>query len=145
MRIAHVILTALSLSAASPLFAAEKRSPTDEFRGQTQYQIMMCSLKVKLSISEAQLGTTKPENDPAKCIKEGKAEVKKVFPAALKSVSKNPVAGRLIKDYYAAWLTAFDAILPRPDDLKVDYERRQAANEAKYDEVWNRLEIEAGL
>lgn len=146
MRISSLTLAAISLALTLPLAAAEKRSPTDEFRGQTQYQIMACSLKVKLALLRTQAGTAQNvEDDPAKCIKDGKSEIKKVFPAALKSVAKSPTAGRLIKDYYASWLTAFDAILPRPDDLKIDYERRQAANEAKYDEIWNRLEVEAGI
>lgn len=146
MRTSILTFAALSLLLAMPLSAEEKRSPTDEFRGQTQYQILMCGLKVKLALLRTEASTPqKTEDDPAKCIKDGKAEVKKTFPAALKSVAKNPTAAKLIKDYYASWLTAFDGLLPRAGDLKIDYERRQAANEAKYDEIWNRLEVEAGI
>ncbi|MCC2954532.1 hypothetical protein LK542_02755 [Massilia sp. IC2-477] len=139
------VLPALFFSAALSAQATEKQTPTDAFRGQTQYQIMMCSLKVKLFASKSTLGTATAEDDPAKCIKDGKAEVKKFYPAALKNVSKNPSATKLIKDYYAAWLTAFEAVPPRSDELRIDYERRQAASEAKYDEIWNRLEVEAGI
>lgn len=138
-----LIVSSILLTQSS--MAAEKQSPTDAFRGETQFQMLTCGLKVKISIQEAQLGKETTDNDPAKCVKDGKAKVKKLFPIALKSVSKSSAAGKLIKEYYAVWLTAFDAVLPRPGDLTIDYERRQAANEAKYDEAWNRLEIEAGI
>jgi hypothetical protein len=127
-------------------FAEETRTPTDAFRGETQYHAMMCQLKVRSMSNKIELEQAiEPEDSPGKCIKDGKASAKKFYAKALSSVSKNPAASRLLKDYYAVWLTAINGVLPNVSETKVAYGRRQEAIEARYDEIWNRFEIEAGI
>jgi hypothetical protein len=136
-----VLALALSVSANSE----EKQTSTDAFRGETQYRLLMCQLQVKIAINKIELGESNGLAGVGDCIKNAKASVKKVFGPALKVASKGPVASKLIKDYYASWLTTIDGVLPGTSERKVDYERRQLAAESKSDEYWNRFEVEAGL
>lgn len=134
------------LSIFSTANADEKQTPTDAFRGATQFHMLMCKIKTQTEINKVQLGeSTNAVPAISSCIKEGRIGAKKAYPPALNAVSKRPAAAKLLKDYYAAWLTAFDSVIPAPNETKAHYEQRLVDAESKYDEIWNRLEIEAGL
>lgn len=137
--------------------------PTDEFRAATQRNSAACasarrrweieaSLSVGLArarksglgeLSELELSELYTTIDA--CQKKAKAEVKKLFPKANAAVANKPTASNLLKDYYAAWLSALDGITPDANERKVDYDNRQGEASRKADAIWNRFEIEAGL
>lgn len=126
--------------------AEEKQTPTDAFRGATQYHILICKIKTQTELNKVELGESANAIEPiAACIKEGRAGAKKAYQPALSKVSKNPAAAKLLKDYYAAWLTSLEGVMPQPSETKLRYSQRLEASEAKYDEIWNRLAVEAGL
>lgn len=126
--------------------AEEKQTPTDAFRGETQFRIMMCQIKVRSNSNKIELGQSiAPEDSPGKCIKDGKDSAKKFYAKASAAVAKKPTAVKILKDYYAVWLTAIEGVLPGTSESKGEYGRRQAAIESRYDELWNRFEVEAGI
>src|ERR1041385_5566460 len=136
-------LTAICLIQAR---ADEKLTAIEEFRETTVYQLMMCRIETKTAIMQIEAGTS---DDAGKkigtCIRNGLAEAKKAFPAALAKVSKKPGTAKLLKDYYAGWVAALNGVSPGVNELRVIYEQRQLQADAKQDEAWSRFEIEAGL
>lgn len=140
-----ILIAIVSSMMMSGAMAEEKQTPLDAFRGETQFRILMCKIKLKSSLLEAEAGNSVGIGQVGTCIKEGKADVKKKFAPALSSVAKKPAAGKLLKDYYASWLTAFNGIIPEASERKIDYDRRQSVAEAKSEEYWNRFEVEAGV
>lgn len=146
MAMKKIALLVAFLTLCISALAEEKQTPADAFRGETQFRAMMCQIKVRTASSKIELGqTVAPEDSPGKCIKDGKASVKKFYAKALSTVSRNPAASRMLKEYYAVWLTAIDGLLPGVSESKNAYGQRQAAIEARYDELWKRFEIEAGI
>lgn len=119
-------------------------APVDVFREQSTYQIVNCQNVQKAMAIKPEVSYEQAIFEMAKCVKYGKAEVRKTFPAALAAAAKKPDAAKLLKDYYAAWITAIDGIMPNGRELKIAYEQRQIASESKCGEIWNRFEIEAG-
>lgn len=88
------------------------------------------------------------------CLIEGKAEIKKLFPRANSQIAKKSVASKLLKEYYAVWLAAFDGSLPDKAEFMIDpdgflimnaYDRRQNDASRKVTEAWYRFEVEANL
>jgi hypothetical protein len=133
---------------ASSAFAeqTEKRTPIEEFRGATQFQLIKCKLEATSAILKVELGEINDAYSPiATCQKEGRAEIKKKFIKANAKLAHNTSASKILKDYYAAWLSAFNGITPEAGELKVVYEKRQSDLNRKADELWSRFEIEAGL
>jgi len=107
---------------------------------------MMCRIETQTAIAKVELGELSNAIPTiGTCIKKGREEVKKLYPAALAKVSKNPNATKILKDYYAAWLTSFDAVMPQSSDTKRGYQLRQESMDEKSDLLWNRFEIEAGI
>lgn len=123
-----------------------KLPPIESFRETTVYQLMMCRIETKTALLQAESGAT---NNPWEkinvCLKTGRSEAKKMFGPALAKVSKKPAASKLLKDYYAAWLTAFNGVSPDANERKIVYEQRQAHADTKQEEAWNRFEIESGI
>lgn len=139
---------------SSQVFAGDERgTPIEEFRGRSLYLLSNCQVRSKHAILEAQImelragrpGVLREKPSAISiCQKEARAELKKIFPKAAAMVSKKPTALKLLKDYYAAFLTALGGIDPEASELETDYEKRQGAAFRKGDEIWNRFEIEAG-
>jgi hypothetical protein len=125
--------------------AAAQDKPAAQFHEQAQYQMVMCTVKAKTALLKAELGDGDPWADIGACLRAGRADVKKVFPKAVTSVTRNPAAAKLLKDYYAAWITTFNGIAPNPSERKTAYEQRQLAAETRNEELWNRFALEADL
>ncbi|MBC7860310.1 MAG: hypothetical protein H7Z39_16375 [Burkholderiaceae bacterium] len=139
-----ILILAATLSCHA--LAEEKLSSIEAFKEQTAYQLMMCRIQTQIALGEVELGKTdSPWEKIGACLKAGRIETKKLFSPALAKVSKKPTAAKLLKDYYAAWITSFNGISPEPGERKMAYEQRQTSAEAKHDEIWNRFEIEAGF
>ena len=140
--VASVLLTVTSLACA----AEEKQTPVEEFRGTTQFQLLQCQLKAKTALLKVEMGELEEAySEIGACLKEGRTDVKKLFPKANAQVAKKPAASKLLKEYYAVWLTAFDGISPDVSELKIAYDRRQGDASRKAREAWHRFEIEAGF
>lgn len=126
--------------------AEEKLPPIEGFREMTVYQLMMCRIETKTALLKVEAGiTNNPWEKIGACLKTGRVEAKKMFGPALAKVSKKPAASRLLEDYYAVWLTAFNGISPDANERKSAYEQRQALGDTKQEEAWNRFEIESGF
>jgi hypothetical protein len=141
------LIVSLSCVTSQWVFAdTEKRTPIVEFRGTSQFHLLTCQIRAKTALIEVELGKImEPYSPISACIKEGRDALKKLFPRANATVTKNPAASKLLKDYYAAWLSAIDGISPEATERKITYENWQGEAVRKTDEIWNRFEIEAGL
>lgn len=141
------LVVSILLMAAPRVYAEEeKRNPVDEFRGTTQFHLLQCQIRAKTEFLKVESGaSTEAYSEIGACLKKGRAEVKKLFPKANALVAKRPAASKLLKEYYAVWLSAFDGISPDINELKTTYDKRQGDASRKADEAWYRFEIEAGL
>lgn len=141
---ALLFMTFLASSAIAE--QSEKRTPIDEFRGTTQFQLMKCQLEAKIAFLKVEGGELQEAySSIGSCQKDGRSEAKKTFQKANAKVAKNPSASKALKDYYAAWLSALNGITPEPSELKIVYDKRQGDASRRADELWGRFEIEAGL
>lgn len=123
----------------APARAEETKTAPEEFREMTEFKYLMCSIKLR---SELMTGPANAGDDYVDCKRSGRAETKPLFVKAL-AKTKKPAAAKLLKLYYAAWLTAFDGLSPGSEELKTTYEQRKMANKAKSDELWSQFEIES--
>jgi hypothetical protein len=145
MELLRLVILSVACLVTLSAHADDRQTPTYVFRGQTQYEIVKCQTEEKIAANKAELGSDDGFNEVGSCIVKAKTEARKDFAPALKSVSKNVTATKLLKDYYATWITAIDAVIPRPEETKEKYSARQAAQEEKYEAAWTRFEAEAGI
>lgn len=132
---------------ASVVYAEEdNRPPLEQFQGGTHFNLLNCQIAALTANAQIALGTlSEPYSTIGICVKEGKAAVKPLFPKAIAPFASKPEASKLLKEYYAQWLTAMDGIKPNIDEREVNYEARQKDGERKLNEAWHRFEIEAGI
>ena len=124
----------------------KKKTPLQEFGGTTHFHLMMCQIKARTAFSRVELGEIPEAQSPiSACRTEAKDSVKVLFAPALAQVAKKPETSRLLKEYYAQWMTLLDGVSPDANERKISYERRQGEAARKLDEHWNRVAIEAGL
>lgn len=143
LKIAALILFAAQMHATAQ---EKKRTPLQEFGGTTHFHLMMCQLKATTAFAEVELGRIPEAISPiSACRMEAKEAVKPLFAPALAQVGKKPAASKLLKEYYAQWMTLLDGVSPDSGERKIIYERRQGEASRKLDEHWNRFSIEAGL
>jgi hypothetical protein len=137
------LLAAVSFFAALSSHAAEQtQTPVEEFRQLTLKQSFTCQSTQRIAELNSQLGKAGSANALQDCIDSSKALAKTSFAPALKTVSKNKAAVALLKDYYAAWLTAMDGIVPGAGERNIDYTQRQQAAEGNYKAIWSRFAVE---
>lgn len=144
------LLIALAFAAAAAFGWAQapdpKRTPIEEFHGEAIYGMLSCQIEVRKALAMVELreqDSIYTTLDP--CIDKAKGATKKLFPAALARFAKKPESARLLKDYYAAWLRAMDALRPAADETMRAFQARQAAAQQRAEDIWARFEIEAGL
>ena len=146
-----LLLSFIALSAVTSLSrAAAPSEQLQKYTGSASYAMMICSLELKtaLTINETKrLGAERydlPEQMPPDwhgCITNQKIEIKSSYEAALKTVKKVSAKAAL-KEHYIIVLTNLDELEPKIDERKIDYTRRQSANNQRLNEKWNRFEIE---
>ena len=141
----HFLLCALFFIANPQVVAKEAKTNTAiEFMQTANYQLLICGIKAKTAFLEVELGKeTSSHSIIGACQKEGRSEVKNLYPKANAQFAKKPAASKALKDFYVAWLAALDGISPSISERKIDYERRQGDASRKADEAWSRFEIEA--
>lgn len=146
------LLVSALLMTTSHVYAEEdKRTPVEEFRYITKWSLTLCQAKAKSSFHKVEMAefTGRPftyqeaDLEIAACLKEERAEVKKLFPKALAQVVKKPAAAKLLKEYYAVWLTALDDIPLGASELMAAYYKRQNEASRIATDAWYRFEIEA--
>lgn len=80
--------------------------------------------------------------DGRRCANAVKPPLQRAANAAARSL-KSSAAKAALKEHLIASMSALDAVAPMAGELKIDYERRQAAHETKVQEALNRLNVEA--
>lgn len=139
--IAIIMLIALSTTSV----AAPKADAAGEFRGATQYSLLMCKIQTKTALIKAELGEITNAYGPiGECQSKGKTEAKILYKKAYAKVAKNARAATLLKEYYTLWLSAMSGILPNSNERKILYEQRISMLEGRVDEAWSRFEVETG-
>jgi hypothetical protein len=133
-----------SATALSCLAMEQKQTPAEAFREQTQYHMLICQSTKKIAEHKAELGEAVSPNELGNCIRKAKGEAKNAFAPALRVVSKNKTASKLLKDYYAEWIASMNGLVPGVNERDTDYAHRQQAAQASYDAVWSRFEVETG-
>lgn len=75
------------------------------------------------------------------CITDQKRSLKAAYDAALKGVKK-AAAKNALKEHFISAVSRLEGIAPNLSELKLHYEQRQSANEARVKENWTRFEVE---
>lgn len=136
----------LFLVAVAPAFAEEKRNPLDEFYGTSGFHLITCKLETNIALMKVQSGEiTEAITTISACQKKARDEVKSLFPKANKFLAKKPGAQKALKDYYSAWMSAISGIMPGTEEQQSVYTKRQDDNSRNVNDMWNKVEIEAGL
>lgn len=128
--------------------ASQTITPISQFRDYTF--VNTCVLKVDMQLIENESielsGKGKINNNWRPiydCLATTKENSKLLFTAAIKSIANKPTAQELLKNYYAAWLSALDNVPPLPSERYDNtYRKRQRNVFVKSDEIWTRLKIE---
>jgi len=84
-----------------------------------------------------------PPQEMQKCVVEAKVKILPFYAGAKDALIQNPAAMTLLKDLYAAWLGALDALPPSPGERDNAYHVRISALEDKLATMGHRVEIEA--
>lgn len=142
--------TALCLSITFAYADNENLTAVQKFRGTVNGSIFACSLELKsaLLINEAKRSGVErydlPEQvapDWRSCIAKQKSETKANYESTLKTVKK-AAAKAAFKEYFIAAIISLDEIEPKAGEIKMDYTRRQSANDQKLNEKWTRFDVE---
>ena len=131
-------------AAATESTIQAKRSAVAEFKERTQQQMALCSTPGSGAPRKAKVGKIAAPQPGKNCVLSGHEKVRSVFPDALKEVSDNPAASELLKDFYSAWLAAFDNLERGEREPVPQFEKRKAERQAKYEALWQRFEKEVG-
>ena len=129
-------------------FAKETETPLEQLRTATQFEFLMCRLK----FTSAQLSGEANSADAAQqgadyysCTGTAQKKTQADYKRAIKFVEKKPAAVAAIKAYYAAWIGAVRGITPGTDEIKLAYSTRQTQSNQRLDELWAKVELEAGF
>jgi hypothetical protein len=122
--------------------APDRRSALDQYRGNTQYALLICATSLRTALLRAELGEPEDEKGGYRgCIVKNKAEAKASLDKALRTI-KSPRARDALKSFHVAFVTALEGIAPGIDERRISYESRQQALEGKVTEAWARFEVE---
>jgi hypothetical protein len=112
--------------------------PVDDFTCNVEATYALCSVTMQVALLDSSR-----LQDALDCITKYKTEIKPVYNAAKKALSKNKEATNVLKDLYSYWLTSMDSLIPDPSELKIVYERRLSDRKLGIQERANRLKVEA--
>lgn len=142
---------AVVLALAGGTVLAQPQSPLDAYNSATYGGLLLCSLARQNAVLEAELraaGGTPPPREPGSantpypdCISQGKVNAKKALDRVLPTIRK-PAAREALKTVHVAFVSALEGLRPGPEELVIDYRRRQQRLSAALDEAWTRFEVE---
>lgn len=133
---AAVLAGGISLAVAE----TEKATPLAAYAESVLYATALCPMMLEMA---SQSGNS---NEPGKtdwnaCIDDAKKAIKTHYAAALKTVSK-PAAKAALKEHYIVATSAITAMAPGANEIRMNYNRRQAENNQRLNERWARFEVE---
>ena len=122
--------------------AVDSRSPTDRYRGDSIYTLMMCRIAVFSAETDRIAGTARSElSDYVSCINRARQSNKANLDIALRSTSTVKVQEAL-KSYHVVLSVALEAVTRSEYERTDAYERRQRSNDERLTEAWARVEVE---
>lgn len=113
--------------------------PIDHYETVAQFGMTMCGIAYLHASASAQTGAAGP--DHRACISLYKDATRKLYEAASKTLKKKE-AREALREHYVQASLALAGIDPQPDEIRLDYQRRQNANARKVSEAWARFDIE---
>lgn len=129
---------------------AQPQTPLDAYLGTTQTNLILCQLARRIAAAQAEKGDaadaqparkkTPAETYPA-CIAHGRAEAKTLLDRALPTLRK-PAAREALKSAHVAHIAALQGIRPAPEEIVIDYRRRQQRLADTLEEALARFETE---
>ena len=124
--------------------AKGQRTAVEEFKARTQHEMAACSaIASKIPRTGNEMAFIAALEPKKKCLISGEAKARGAFPDALKQMSNNPAASQLLKDFFGAWLAAFDNMGQNLRESNAQYEKRTADARAKYETLWKSFKKEA--
>lgn len=138
--IAAAALIATSAAASQAPQLAEEYDyipPTTEIVSQGATSFMLCGRYYSAAME--QRGSWQGSE---LCVEQAQARMSLLYDAASKHLARRPAAMAILRDYYAAWLAAMQALPPTRPESAAGYHRRQSANGDDLTRLGERLKLE---
>lgn len=123
--------------------AEDVTTPLTTYRSSVYYGNLLCKTQFQIDQNRAEINSAEKSSngDYTSCIKNNLLTVKKNYALAERKLTKQKAKSAL-KEHYIAGINFIQGIDPKSGEIKIDYTRRQNANEARLDEMWQRFEVE---
>ena len=143
------VALANDFGAADTLKKPQGVSSIDHYNASVNVAVFICSMTFSTAQSLAELqrmGTAPSEEQIAKadykrCITAHRSSLKKIYADAASSIKK-PSRKNALKEHYIQSIVMIDGIEPQPEELKIQYIKRQNDQQKKLNELWTRFEID---
>lgn len=135
MQINHMAAAAIfaAMLATPPAHAQESARA---YKTKTMERMALCEARLALATVGGRLALQSDDGDAfVKCLSSGKDEAAALLAKAIVG-EKSPRAREAIRAYHAAYLSSLTGLMPRKDEIKLDYDRRQSANETERERAW---------
>lgn len=148
------VLALLLIAVTSLCYAEEKTHPAQAMISDGSYHIMNCKMQrdiVKSTIEIARYNESKAgdvaiqEENLKSCYEDGRNAMKLKYAAALKSAGNKKTKQQAVKTYYLAWDVAFNGVIPKMDEVGMEYRQRQSSNAGKLDAATSAVKLEFNL
>jgi hypothetical protein len=103
--------------------------------------MLICPIEGQDDIVKIQISGRVSFSNSDTCVKQASLALDKQFTAAKVIFVANPKGLEMLKDHYAAWLAAADALIPG-NESRVRYSARQDAIASRLNEMGKRLKLE---
>lgn len=129
--------------------AVDLPEPVQQYWKASHGAHLICTVKARvfiLQMDAARRGEPLPpeeraKTDPAICVDEELPKVRAAYDKAL-AASKKPAAKAALKEHIVITNVALKQVIPGVDDTKSVYFARNAANERRMEEQWERVKLE---
>jgi len=134
--------------------AAPPQSALDVFKTEAFGQFTLCRLAAMVEVQKL-LASDFKDSEPTSigqaqttvsaCTKTAKKTIHPYFAGALKQLNKKKPAADALKDYFVAWTVALNNLPPLHNDTEGGYYKRTGEEKRKFDDLWERVILEASL
>jgi hypothetical protein len=116
---------------------------TSSFIGSSVLEKYTCALEAQSASMKVEMGYDRATTElgVSNCIKTNEEDVQKRYEELVAGLSSESSRAEL-KDYYAAWLTAIESVLPNFGETREELSARQDESDAKLQLLGNRLRVE---
>lgn len=137
-----LLLCLLAMAAFLPVWAETAKEMADDY-GLVRINAKICRAKYEVGVLNTQTGATSAEEAYSEFLtcKTGVTKQAKAIYTRLLPRLKTADAKRDLKDFQVALMTSIETGEPRDGELKIQYQQRHSAMDARIEDAWQRLQL----